>query len=243
VQIRKKEITLSSDRDQKSIWARTPKNPLGDSIVVNWRIAEWFKDIPAKTQDKLKTFHNELLKENIAINLIGVKTIPMADAIHFADSILGSRVLMTHKKPKKIFDLSAGNGFPGLILGILYPDVQIVIVEVDARKAGFLTRLSSQMGLVNTQVLTTQIDKLPDHSIECGITRGLGSISKASLLLRKPFTIGGELFHMKGEEWFKEVSDMPTQLCSIWKASLVSEYSLPVGEIKFGLVKTTKFAD
>jgi 16S rRNA (guanine527-N7)-methyltransferase len=45
---------------------------------------------------------------------------------------------------------------------------------------------------------------------------------------------------MKSEEWALEVSQIPTQLCSIWQPALESENKLQIGDIKMFVVKTTK---
>lgn len=230
------------DDSTKSIWGKKA-NSLGEAIQIHWRIAEWFPDLGADKIATLKIYFDELMKVNKAVNLIGVKTIPMADAIHFADSILASRLIALDQKIDEIYDFGSGNGFPGLIYAFLNPGTKVICVDSDERKCEFLKHVSAKMGIKNIQVLTTQIEKLPDASIKFGMNRGLASISKSILMLRKPFKKGGTLYHLKGEEWFNEVSNIPTQLCAYWRASLVSEYRLPVGEIRFAIAKTEKFAD
>ncbi len=44
-------------------------------------------------------------------------------------------------------------------------------------------------------------------------------------------------FSYKGEEWGIELGEIPTQLCSVWSPSLVSDYKLPVGAMKFAVIK------
>ena len=75
------------------------------------------------------------------------------------------------------------------------------------------------------------------------MTRGFAPISKAILMLRKQVKRGGEVYFMKSEEWATEVANIPSQLCSFWVPSLVSEYRLPIGEVKFSVVKLKKTAD
>lgn len=230
------------DDSTKSIWSKKA-NSLGDTTPIHWRVPEWFSDLGADKLAKLKIYYDELMRVNKAVNLIGVKTIPMADAIHFADSILASRHIAADAKIPEIYDFGSGNGFPGLIYALMNPATKVVCVDSDERKCEFIKHTAAKMSISNIQVLTTQIEKLPDNSVQYGMSRGLASISKAILILRKPFKKTGVLYHMKGEEWFTEVSNIPTQLCAYWKASLVTEYRLPIGEIKFAIAKTEKFAD
>lgn len=230
------------DDTPKSIWARKA-NALGDQVQIHWRVPEWFPNLGPEKLTKLKMYYDELMRVNKAINLIGVKTIPMADAIHFADSILASQHIALDSKIDEIYDFGSGNGFPGLIYALVNPGTKVICVDSDERKCEFIKHTAHKMSILNIQVLTTQIERLPDSSVRFGMNRGLASISKAILMLRKPYKKGGVLYHMKGEEWFNEVSNIPTQLCAYWKASLVTEYRLPLGEIKFAIAKTEKFAD
>lgn len=230
------------DDSTKNIWNKK-QNSLGEQTQLHWRIPEWFPNLGADHLAKLRIYYDELMKVNKAVNLIGVKTIPMADAIHFADSILASQLIASDRPIDEIYDFGSGNGFPGLVYALLNPKTKVVCVDSDERKCEFIKHTAHKMSISNIQVLITQIEKLPENSVRYGMNRGLASISKAILILRKPFKKDGVLYHLKGEEWFNEVSNIPTQLCAYWKASLVSEYRLPIGEIKFAIAKTEKFAD
>ncbi len=209
----------------------------------NWRIKTWFADLDEKTHDNLFRYFTELQKFNKIVNLISSKTIIHADAIHFADSILASKIVS--KKANKnvnLYDLGSGNGFPGLVYAILYPDQKIVLMDSDERKCEFLKHISDTLNLANVVVQNKKIDVLPANTIEQAICRGFAPLPKALLLLRKAVKKGGAVFHMKSDEWAIEVSQIPTQLCSSWQPSLEQEYALPIGTIKMFVVKTQKIA-
>ena len=209
--------------------------------AANWRIKTWFPDLDDKTLDQLFKFFNEMQKFNKVVNLISAKTVAHADAVHFADSILASRIVS--KKISKsiyLYDLGSGNGFPGIVYSILNPDQKIILMDSDERKCEFLKHVSDSLGLVNVLVQNKKIDMLPANTIEQAICRGFAPLPKALLVLRKAVKKGSAVYHMKSEEWALEVSQIPTQLCSIWQPTLESEYKLPIGEIKMYVVKTSK---
>lgn len=214
------------------------------SLAVQWRLETWFPEIGPELQAKFKIYNDELQKQNKALNLIGVKTIPLTDLIHFGDSILASRIVMKyHPEIKEIYDFGSGNGFPGLIFAALFPNVKVNIVDADDKKIDFMKKISSLLGLKNVQFMVIMIDKLPEKSVQYAMTRGLGPVSKSILMTRRIFKQGGLFFHFKGEEWASEVAGIPTQLCSFWQPSLLADYKLPVGEVKFAVVKTIKTQD
>lgn len=208
-----------------------------------WRIDEWFQSLDGSIREKMRIYHNEIQRSNKTMNLVSPKTLPFADAIHFADSILGSQLI--HKDApalKSIYDLGSGSGFPGLIFAMLYSSVEVNLVEGDTTKVDFLNRMILDLQLKNAKVITKQIEALPSDSIETCMTRGLSSLSKSILLTRKIVRKGGTFYHLKGENWSAEVGEIPTQLCSVWMPALVGEYRLPVGPLRFGVVKTHKIA-
>lgn len=214
------------------------------SNTIDWRLRAWFPDLSAETQDKLKKYFIELLKFNKTINLISSKTEAQADLVHFADSILASRVVREKvNKSSDLYDLGSGNGFPGLVYAILYPDQRVVLVDIDERKCEFLKHIGQHLELKNVVVRNIKIEQLDQDSVFQAICRGFSSIPKAALSLRKIVASGGVVYFMKSDEWAIEISQIPSQLCSIWKPDLVSEYRLPAGDkTRLFVVKTEKIA-
>lgn len=213
------------------------------ALVMNWRIDQWFPDLSPAIRASLKAYYTELLKFNKTVNLIGVKTIPHADAIHFADSILAQKLLAKEITCDNVYDFGSGNGFPGIIFAIMMPSVKFTLIDSDQRKSEFLKHIISLLKLKNVSVNIQQVEKIPEGSVKCAISRGFAPIAKALLMTRKTFAKGGVYYHLKGEEWASEVAEIPTQLCSYWEPSLLGSYKLPIGEVKFSVVKSVKIQD
>lgn len=211
--------------------------------AIEWRIPEWFQDLNQSVIDNMKKYHDELIKFNRTVNLVSPKTLPYADVIHFADSIIASR-LIAQAEPDldRIYDLGSGNGFPGMVFALLYPSVEVVLVDADQRKCEFLKHVADLLGLKNVVVRNQQIESLEPGSVRICLARGLASLSRAILLARKIVPQGGVFYHLKGENWSAEVGEIPTQLCSVWMPALVGDYKLPVGPLRFAVVKTDKIA-
>lgn len=209
----------------------------------NWRLETWFKEIPKEQIALLKVHFEELNKSMKTSTLVTVKSLAMADGLHYADCILAfAAVFSDNSNIDVIYDLGSGAGFPGLVGAAIYPKVKFILVETDKRSIEHLTQCVSSMGLKNVEILNQSFDSLPANSIKYGITRGVTTISKMILATRKSVSVGGVLYHMKAENWGMEVADIPTQLCSVWSPGLVKEYRLPIGEVRFAIVKTDKIS-
>lgn len=214
-----------------------------ESVPTNsWRLGEWFPDLTADQISQFKKYFDELIRFNQTINLVSPKTIPFADAIHFSDSIMACRLIRAEVPAgKTIYDIGSGNGFPGLVYAILYPDTKLILVDSDQRKVEFLKFTIGALKLTNVTTVRDAVEAIPDNTVEFAISRGFAAIPKAIYLTRKTLKKGGKYFHMKSEEWATEVAQIPTQLCSFWHPGLLGEYKLPVGQgIKFAVVKTDK---
>ena len=207
----------------------------------NWRLKSWFPDLDEKVLQNLKKYFIDLQKFSKVINLVSSKTIVHADAIHYADSIFACQIVRKNiNKNNPLYDIGSGNGFPGLVYGMLYPDQKVILVDSDERKCEFLKHIADSLGLSNITVQNKKIEDIPADLIEQAICRGFSPLPKALLTLRKVVRKGGIVFHLKSGEWAVEISQIPIQLCSLWQPSLEAEYNLPVGGIKMYIVRTTK---
>lgn len=221
----------------------TTTKPAEAPPAKSWRLEQWFPELKPETQNLFKTYEALLQKYNRSLNLISSKTINFTDIIHFADSIIASNIIVaSNPKINHIYDFGSGNGFPGIVLAAMHNNIKVTCVDNDEKKCEFLKTLVLEMKLSNVDVLCKPVESLEPNSVPFAVSRGFGNISKAILSARKAMKAGGVYYHLKAEQWGMEISEIPTQLCSVWSPSLLKEYKLPVGDFKFALVKTEKIS-
>ena len=91
--------------------------------------------------ERLQIYGDVLTKWQQKINLVGPDTIPDLWHRHMADS--AQLFALVPPNARRLVDLGAGAGFPGLVLAIMgVPDVHLV--ESDGRKAAFLGEVLRQ---------------------------------------------------------------------------------------------------
>lgn len=210
---------------------------------VNWRLQKWFPNLSKEVIDKLAIFNKELILANDKLNLVSTKSLPHADMVHFSDALLAfESVYKNINKNEPLYDIASGNGFPGLVIAIAYPDVQVELVEPDQRRCEFLRRVIAATGIRNASVVSLQAESLDEDSVEQAICRGYTTLTKAFLALRKSFKVNSVMYFMKASDWPAEISQVPTQLCSIWTPKLFHEYKLPTTDSTFYVVAAKKIS-
>lgn len=115
--------------------------------------------------------HFELLsKWNKAHNLISVDNLEQLILEHYLDSALALD-LVTGILPSKapIYDLGSGNGFPGLIGAMMWPDREFILVESLRKKCSFLRAARIELALKHVQVEQKRVQEL--DGIQVAVTR------------------------------------------------------------------------
>jgi 16S rRNA (guanine527-N7)-methyltransferase len=205
-----------------------------------FRIPIWFPDLDKLVIDKLLLYQKELLKFNNTINLISARLIDETDRIHFADSILGGQIVLRENDASEIYDIGSGNGFPGLVMAVMSPEIKFVLVDSDRRKSEFLKHMVSVLGLSNVTVRVARLETLHAGTIHTAVCRAFSHLPRTLLISRKAMADGGKFFNFKGNEWSFEIAQLPEQLCSTWNTGLVEEYKLPESEIVHSIVLASK---
>ncbi|MDZ4677301.1 MAG: RsmG family class I SAM-dependent methyltransferase [Oligoflexia bacterium] len=198
--------------------------------AAQWRIRTWFPDLDERACERLRIFQLELIRVHQIISLISANTSEFADRLHFADSILGCRLILPQiLKEKEIWDLGSGGGFPGVIMAILRPDLRVLCIDTDEKKTEFIKNTAKRLELDNLTARKSRVEDIEKGSISCAMERGLGSVERNLGFGTEPFSLNCLFFHFKGLEWEKEILIQP-KVISTWNISVLGHYNLPTGD-------------
>ncbi len=150
----------------------------------------------------LMTFERELLTWNEKINLTAIRTPEGVRIKHFLDSF--SCVLAWKElPPRSMIDVGTGAGFPGLILKILYPAMQVTLVESIGKKANFCRHIVELLKLEAVEVITgraEEVGRLPEHreKYDWAVARAVTNLSVLVEYLLPLIHLGGTMLAQKG---------------------------------------------
>ncbi|GIU74476.1 MAG: hypothetical protein KatS3mg004_1563 [Bryobacteraceae bacterium] len=85
--------------------------------------------------------HYELLARwNARMNLTRVVELEEAIRVHYVESLFVAAQLPL--ETRSVADLGSGAGFPGFVVAVARPELQVTLIESDQRKAAFLREAS-----------------------------------------------------------------------------------------------------
>ncbi len=162
--------------------------------------------VSRETYRQLEILVETLERWQKAINLVGRTTMDSVWKRHIQDS--AQIVPLIPMGAKTLADLGSGGGFPGLVIAAMRPDLQVTLIESDARKAAFLGEAARKMGLKSPpKIVIQRIETAPPSDADVVTARALAPLA---LLLewaqRHRSDTAICLFH-KGKGWQAEVDE------------------------------------
>jgi 16S rRNA (guanine527-N7)-methyltransferase len=146
----------------------------------------------------LIVYLDEWQKWNGKINLTSETD---ADAIikkHIFDSLQYVRAV---KDPKcRVMDIGSGAGFPGIPLKVVFPELNLTLVDSQRKRTNFLRNCARKMALDNVEVLTSRAEALGDgykEQFDLVLFRGVGEVSQCLELALPYLKIGGRVAFKK----------------------------------------------
>ena len=101
--------------------------------------------------NQLQTYANFLLEYNKHTNLTAIKTMEEVYLKHFYDSLTLTKI--ANLETGQLLDIGTGAGFPGLVLAIIFPKLQITLLDSNNKKIQFLKECIAKLNLTNTTVI------------------------------------------------------------------------------------------
>lgn len=122
--------------------------------------------------------------------------------VHVVDSLTGLEI-PDLLEARRIADVGAGAGFPGLVLAVALPDAQVDLVESVGRKCEFMQRAIATAKIPNATVLNTRSEDLASstgrEAYEAVTARAVGRLSTLAELASPLLKPNGVLVAWKGK--------------------------------------------
>ncbi len=151
----------------------------------------------------LETYHQELIAWNKIHNLTAIREPEQVRVKHFLDS-LSAYLVLNGSAVNRVIDVGTGAGFPGLPLKILYPKMQLTLVESIGKKTAFCERVVNELALDRVEVIQMRAEELGRldkyrEQYDWALARAVAVMPVLLEYLLPLVRVGGSVLAMKGE--------------------------------------------
>lgn len=178
--------------------------------------------------DALEIYASFLLEYNEHTNLTAIKTMSDIYLKHFYDSLTISK--LANFTSGKLLDVGTGAGFPGMVLAICFPNIQVDLLDSNNKKIKFLEELIKKLNLTNVQTIYSRAEdytRVNREKYDYVTSRAVADLRVLLELNIPSLKINGEFLVMKGnidEELKLSQNALEKLFCTITKQE---EFTLP----------------
>jgi 16S rRNA (guanine527-N7)-methyltransferase len=139
------------------------------------------------------------------------------------------------RRPMLVIDIGSGGGVPGIPLATVLPAVRFTLLEATGKKARFLSRAVSDLGLANAEVVNARAERIghdPAHRAhyDAAIARAVGHLAVVAELAVPLVKPQGLVLAVKGAKADEELAQAAGAL-TLLKAHHEFTQPTPTGRI------------
>ena len=149
--------------------------------------------------EKLNIIYDTLIEVNKTMNLTRITEKDDVYLKHFYDSLTLAKVYDL-SKAKTLCDIGTGAGFPGLVLKIFYPNLEITLVDSLLKRVNYLNNLIDKLHLTGIKAFHNRAEDLikEGKNFDIVTARAVASLPKLLLWTMPLVNKTGSFLAMKG---------------------------------------------
>jgi 16S rRNA (guanine527-N7)-methyltransferase len=193
---------------------------------------------------RFRRYYELLTEWNKVMNLTAIEGEENTARLHFLDC--AALTQMVDLRGKRVIDVGTGAGFPGLVLKILCPEMELTLLDSLDKRVRFLSTVCDELGFSEVRCLHARAEEAPPElreSFDLACSRAVARLNLLSELCL-PFVKQGGLFAaMKGPEVNEELREAEKGIRLLGgEPDRVAEYPVPGTDLRHNAVLIRKIA-
>lgn len=180
-----------------------------DMESLRWKAKEIGVNLSDLQFNQFFTYYIMLMEKNKVMNLTAITELEEVIDKHFMDSIMLKKVVDLDKI-QTVADMGTGAGFPGIPLKIVFPHLQITLMDSLNKRLQFLDEVINELGLIGIETLHGRAedigkDLLYRENYDLCVSRAVANLSTLSEYCLPVVKKGGQFVSYKSGDVAEEL--------------------------------------
>ena len=200
--------------------------------------------VPADAADKLAEYGRLLLEQNRVMNLTAITQPDQVAGLHMLDC--AALLNYVNFQGRTLIDVGTGAGFPGLVLKILVPSLEVTLLDSLQKRLDWLDTVISALGLEGVRTVHGRGEELAHdpafrQAFDLAAARAVADLRVLSELCLPFVRTGGAFLAMKGVDSDAERSAARRAVETLGgRPDCVRDYEIPGAGVRHRLVLIQK---
>lgn len=187
--------------------------------------------------EQFDIYYKTLIEWNKKMNLTALTEVEDVYFKHFLDSIYLANSLPM--RSQAILDVGSGAGFPSIPLKIVFPSIDVTIIDALKKRIGFLEHLTKALNLKVTLIHGRAEEFEMKHSFDIVTARAVANLNMLSELCVPFAKENGYFITLKGSNYEKELELIDNALSEL-KFEVEDIYKYKILGIEHVLIRFLK---
>lgn len=202
--------------------------------------------VPADAPARLARYGRMLLEKNQVMNLTAIREPDGVARLHFLDC--AALLNYCDFESKTLIDVGTGAGFPGMVLKILVPSLEVTLLDSLNKRLDWLEEVSSALGLEGVRTLHARgeeqgLVKGWRDSFDFAAARAVADLGVLCELCLPFVKVGGRFLAMKSTGSGRELEEAAHAVRLLGgRVAQVEDYPIPGTEVTHRLIAIEKLA-
>lgn len=194
------------------------------------------------TLGRFQTYYEYLSERNKVMNLTAISGPEDTARLHFLDC--AALLNMYGFENKRVIDIGTGAGFPGMVLKIACPSIDITLLDSLNKRIDFLRETGEKLGLERAEYVHARAEEAPKEyrgAFDIAVSRAVARLGMLCEMCLPFVKVGGVFIAMKGPDCGDEVAEAENAM-HLLGAELkgIERYTIPGTDIVHAAVMIEK---